>query len=638
MKRDQLIFLIQPYKNALMHKKPLSSSINRFAERLLALCERFPRLRFNVALPGYVLECIDPLIVSSMRNMFKRGQIEWLCTGYTEPFLSFSPQWLTNENILTGMKVFTELTGEAPLGYVLPFSNWEPSHIDLFSNAGLKYAVISNTLLSKNEAKSCGYWITEHTGSSIAVFPVWSYHSYNAPQTIMEWANENFPADKSTPKMLTLRYLYSLGTEDKNITEQLEWIEKIAAEIDKHILELHPLRFKDVIGDTPPLGLHYFPSSLAPSHNEPVSPYFLNHLHCYDQIGILQRKLMEACDAVNTVNDARLTDKLKHQLFFAQDINRFLPSENAGFCSITDRLWSYGKLIETERELYKLKKAQNGTIQLTDFLRNGYKSIIMSNSHLKVYLDHKNGAQIYELDCSDTLFNAAAVYNPKIRSRANVITPRESRLGFCDKIFTEPLTCGNYLSGISKDSANFSDSPFEYTFKNTPAGVKVLLSRLGGFIKDGRSCPLGIEKVFGLEKNSSTLSYSYKLSNNSLTDYSFTLGIELPLALAGCLNKEALLVCNKKRYDLSSEKPVIVENATTWEIEDWYLGVKMQFVTQKSMNVWIFSPEIGQIRSSNGIIMMINCPVTLDPNGTFALTGKISFKKLKSKSFHNDSV
>jgi len=637
MKRDQLIFLLQPYKNALMPVEELRGSINRFAQRLFTLCERFPRLRFNVALPGYVLEYIDPLIISSLRDMFKRGQIEWLCTGYTEPFLSFSPQWLTNENILAGMKVFTELTGESPLGYVPPFSNWEPSHIDLFSGAGLKYAVISNALLAKNEAANCGYWITEYTGSSIAVFPAWSYHRYNAPQSITGWINENFSEDKTAPKMLILRYLYSLGLKD-NDNVQLDWIENTAAEIDKHILELHPLKFKEVTGDTAPLGLHYFPSSLVPSNNEPASPYFLNNLHCYDQIGVLQRKLMEACDAVNRIKDAKLAAKLRQKLFFSQDINRFMPSQRAGLSSITDRLWSYGKLIETERELYKLKEAQNGTIQLTDFLRNGYKSIIMSNSQLKVYLDHKNGAQIYELDYCDRLFNAAAVYNPKIRSRANVITPRESRLGFCDKIFTEPLTCDDYVSGIVKDSSNFSDLPFEYSFKNTPAGVKVLLSGLGGFIKDGRSCPLGMEKVFGLEKESAILSYSYKLSNNALTNYSFTFGIELPLALAGCLNKEALLICDKKRYDLSGEKPVIVENTTAWEIEDWDIGVKILFVTQKNVNVWAFSPEAGQIKSSNGIVMMISCPVNLDPNAAFALTGKISLKKLKAKSSHNDSI
>jgi len=637
MKRDQLILLLQPYKNALMPAEELKGSINRFAQRLLTLCERFPRLRFNVALPGYVLEHIDPLIISSLRDMLKRGQIEWLCTGYTEPFLSFSPQWLTNENILAGMKVFSELTGEAPLGYVPPFSNWEPSHIDLFSGAGLKYAVISNALLAKNEAGSCGYWITEYTGSSIAVFPVWSYHRYNAPQSVMEWINQNFPEDNKSPKMLILRYLYSLGLKD-NDNAQLDWIEKIAVETDKHILELHPLKFKEVTGDTPSLGLHYFPSSLVPSNNEPASPYFLNNLHCYDQIGVLQRKLMEACDSVNNIKDAKLAAKLRQKLFFGQDINRFMPSQRAGLSSITDRLWSYGKLIEIERELYKLKEAQNGTIQLTDFLRNGYKSIIMSNNQLKVYLDHKNGAQIYELDFSDRLFNAAAVYNPKIRSRANVITPRESRLGFCDKIFTEALTCGDYLSGASKESSNFSDSPFEYTFKNTPAGVKVLTNCLGGFIKDGRSCPLGMEKVFGLEKGSAALSFSYKLSNNSLTNYLLTFGIELPLALAGCLNKEAHLIHDKKRYDLSGEKPVIIENITAWEIEDWDIGVKMQFVTQKSVNVWAFSPETGQITGSNGIIIMISCPVTLDPNSTFALTGKISFKKLKSKSLHHDSI
>ncbi|MDR2577533.1 MAG: hypothetical protein LBC70_01800, partial [Chitinispirillales bacterium] len=194
MRRDRLIILLQPYKNRLMPKKELADSIDRFAKTLLDVCGKYPRQKFNVALPGYILESIDPLIASSLRDIAKRGGIEWLCMGYTEPFLSFSPLWLTSENITLGVKVFTELTGEAPMGFVPPFSNWEPSHIDLLNSAGLRYTALSSVLLAKNEIEGAGYRITEHTGSSMAVFPARSYHTHNAPQSIADWARDTFPS------------------------------------------------------------------------------------------------------------------------------------------------------------------------------------------------------------------------------------------------------------------------------------------------------------------------------------------------------------------------------------------------------------------------------------------------------------
>jgi hypothetical protein len=664
MRRDQLILLLQPYKNGLMHKKALSESINRFARFLLDLCGKYPRLRFNIVLPGYILECIDPLIASSLREMAKRGSVEWLSTGYTEPFLSFSPLWLTGENISWGTKVFTELTGEAPTGFAAPFSNWEPSHIDMLSAAGLKYAVVSSVLLAKNEANRPGYWITEHTGSSMAVFPAHSYHIYNAPKDLAGWIKESFPEDKpeGASRIIVLKYFYPLEPKgdyqarnhqhkkqqaknnqpkDNHPINPNAWIEQTAAEIDKRILELHPLRFKDVLGNTPPLGLHYIPSSLVPSHNESATPYFLNHLHCYDQIGLMQRKMMEVSDGVRELKESKTAASLKRQLFFAQDINRFLPSEEAGFCSISDRLWTYGKLIDIERGLYGLKNEQGGIIRLTDFLRNGYKSIIMSNRALKMYIDHKNGAQAYEIDYRERSYNACAAYNPGVRTRANVIVSRESRLGFSDKIFTEPISVERYMKGAVKDCANFSDSPFEYIFKNSPSGVKVLLNCNGGFTDSGRNFPLLMDKVFGLEKDDAILSFSYKLGNTSLTDYSLIMGIELPLALPGCAHGNARVIGGKKKINITGKEPIVIDDITDWEIEDEEVGVRMEFVTQKKVNIWIFSPDASsspENKNTNGVTLFMSFPLEIEQNSTALFTGRMSFKKLRTKGAFGDSL
>jgi hypothetical protein len=642
MKRDQLILLLQPYKNELMPKKDLTASVNRFGALLLELCGKYPRLRFNAALPGYILESMDPLTLSSLRDMTRRGSVEWLCMGYTEPFSSFSPLWLTGENIALGAKTFAELTGDAPLGYLPPFSNWEPSHIDMLGGAGMQYAVISSALLAKSETDSSGYWITEYTGSSMAVFPATAYHGKNVPKDLTEWIKRICPDNPpdSAPKILVLKYLYLLESGDNpdGGGGQNRWLDEIAADIDRRILEFQPLRFKDVLGNVAPLGLHYFQPSLVTAHNEPAPPYFLNHLHCYDQIGVMQRKLMDVCDAVREFRESKAAAALKRQLFFAQDINRFLPSERAGFCCLPDRLWTYGKLISIERELSELRDARNGAIRLTDFLRNGYKSVIMSNRSLKLYLDHKNGAQAYELDFREQSLNVCAAYSPRVRSRPNVVIPRESRLAFSDRIFAAPPTVGDYVKGNVKDCSNFSDSPFEYTFKNSASGVRVLMNCNGGFVSDGRNCPLTMDKVFGFEKDSPILLYSYKLGNTSLTPYDFTFGIEIPLALPGCSVGDARVIGGRKKSTLTGLEPVVIDGAAGWSVEDYRAGVRMEFVTQKTVSVWMFSPDAAPAdgQSPNGITMLLLCPVTIEPSSTISFTGKITFKKIRSRGANDD--
>jgi hypothetical protein len=671
-----------------MPKRALTESVNRFARLLLGLCERYPRMRFNVALPGYILERVDTLVLSSLREMAKRGSVEWLCMGYTEPFLSFSPLWLTHENIALGAKVFSELTGEAPAGFVPPFSNWEPSYIDMLGGAGLQYATLSSTLLAKNEASASGYWITEYTGSSMAVFPARSYNAYNAPESVTGWISGLYPNDTpdAAPRMFILKYMYSLEANDggdngqnhKNsglYDTQQQWLEQISAEVEKHILELQPLRFKDVLGNIPPLGLHYFPPSLVPSHNEPATPYFLNNLHCYDQIGVMQRKLMDVSDSVREIKDPKQAVKLRRLLFFAQDINRFLPSERAGFSLESDRLWTYGKLIEAEREIDELRDAQGGVIRLADFLRNGYKSAVMSNRALKLYLDHKNGAQLYELDYRERLFNACAAYNPAVRQRPNVIVPRESRLGFRDMVFIGPIKYVDYARGVAKDCANLSNLPFEYTFKNSPQGVRILLNCAGGFSDGGRDCPLTMDKVFGLEKDGAALSYSYKLANPSLTDYAFTFGIELPLALPGCARGNASVVSGKTNTAVTGREPVIIDDTAEWAIEDSEAGVRMEFVTQKKVSLWLFSPSAPPpaapnppgkrnrnqsakriqpadqnppinnnpsaapaAQNSNGVTLLMTCPVEIEKSSSLSLTGRVVFKKIKAEGANDDSL
>jgi hypothetical protein len=621
-----------------MRKKELSDSITRFSKMLLDLCNKYPRLRFNVALPGYILECISPLTASPLRDMAKRGSVEWLCMGYTEPFLSFSPLKLTGENIALGMKTFTELTGEAPKGFVPPFSNWEPSHIDMLNAAGLQYAVVSNALVDKNESDSEGYWITEYTGSAMAVFPSRPYHIRNAPRSIAGWIKEVYQDDKpdGAPRMFVLKFLYPLevGGDDGQ-----QWVEMAAAEIDKHILELQPLRFKDVLDSTPPLGLHYFPPSLIQARNEPAMPYFLNRLHCHDQISIMQRKLMDVYDCVGELKDSKLSARLKKQLFFAQDINRFLPSERTGFSVTPDRLWTYGKLIDVERELFGHRDAQNGVIRLTDFLRSGYKSVVMENKSLKLYIDHKNGAQAYALDYGERAFNACAAYNPEVRARPRVFVPRESRLWFRDRIFTGIATCEDYRKEIVKDCSNFGDSQFEYIFKNTSSGVKALLNCNGGFVDGDRHCPLIMDKVFGLEKDGSSLSYSYKLGNASLTDYSFRFGIELPLALPGCLSGSARIIAGKRKIPIAGDEALVIESISDWEIEDEEIGVRIEFVTQKNADLWLFSPKAppGRTPMADCVTLLMSYPIALETNSTAAFTGMIRFKKIRARSANNDS-
>ncbi|HLV32748.1 MAG TPA: hypothetical protein VKY57_14350, partial [Chitinispirillaceae bacterium] len=124
MKRHVIALLLHPFKNCLIKKTELKDAIDLFAQNVISIANELPHLRLNIVLPGYILELINPLFLSQLRELSKRGSLEWLFPGYTEPFLSLLPQEMINDNICYGRDVFYELTGEYPSGFLPPFSNW----------------------------------------------------------------------------------------------------------------------------------------------------------------------------------------------------------------------------------------------------------------------------------------------------------------------------------------------------------------------------------------------------------------------------------------------------------------------------------------------------------------------------------
>jgi hypothetical protein len=408
------------------------------------------------------------------------------------------------------------------------------------------------------------------------------------------------------------------------------------------------MRFRDVVGDAAPLGLHYFPSGLVPPGDAPVTPYFLNYLHCYDQISVMQRKLMDVSDGVAALKDARLAARFKRHLFFAQDINRFLPQAESGFAVMPDRLWTYGRLIDIEGDLYGRLGVSGGVIRLSEFLRNGNKSIVVANRSLKLYIDHKNGGQVYELDYIDRSFNACAAYNPAIRKSPEAVDPRESKLAFRDRVLVGRQDYGDYKTGYAADRGNFSCLPMEYTFKSSQGGgARIILNAAGAFTEDGRQNPLTIDKVFGLEKDAAVLTYSYKLGNPATTPYAFTFAIEFPLALPGTATGQARLKADDLTFDLGAEAKISVNDITSWLIDDEEIGVRMEFVTQKKVNLRVFAEEAAsgaagstaKSKRAYGTMFVMTIPMEIDTNSTQSFTGRIGFRKIRRKGgIDNDSL
>lgn len=639
MKRHALALLLHPCKNRLMPKAALKDAVNSFTTNLLSIAADFPHLRFNLVLPGYLLEAIDVLHLSKMRDLSKRGCLEWILTGYTEPFLSLSPLDLTTHNIKHGLQLFSELTGETPSGFLPPYSNWEPFLIDMLSNSGLNYAVLNQELFPVHTRYSCGYWMAEHTGKALALIATNVINHMTAPAHFVDYVNQIYAQDKNETvfeKFATVHYMMPLGGG----SDAFRWLRYAAGEIDKYLLNFHPVLFSEYINSTPPLGLQYVPSSLLMDDNKQTDQHFLNYLYSFDQIGILQRKLLDVNNKLHAAKDQKSVAPLIRELCLVQDIHRLLPGKEYGFENIHDRLWSYAKLINIERALYLKNDIKGGQIRISDFLKNGVKSLIISNKSLKAYIDNINGGQIFAFDYRDCHINLCAAYSPQQHQPPNVLVAGKSRTWFIDRILPQDCKSTDLINGTVKDLGNFSNGKFSYKVRKSVSGVRVVLERQGSVFRTDRFSPLCMEKVYGLEQDSAIFSFVYQLSNLSLLDYHFKFATQLTFSLPGLGSGDVIIRHGSQIFDKPGTEFFQFQSATKWYIQDRWGGLRVQFQTQKPFDVWCLPASVSEhpTETAQGISLILSANVDLAPSSHWKNIGKITFRRFRRRGEYIDAL
>jgi hypothetical protein len=298
MKRQTIALIIRPYKTALMGRAVLKEALDRFAGQLADLGAAFQNIHFSVVIPGYMLEFIDPLLTAKLRELNKRGALEWLTTGYTEPFLSIIPRELLKENIRLGVDVFNESVGCRPSGFFPSCSNWDSSFLDILRETGFHFCALNRCILPETMRPLAGFWITEQNSVPMPLIPYTSFDGTSAPESLLGWceALNGAEAEKeSNPRLYCLEFRVELAGE--NAAKSYQWLADTMKALDQAVLTSQSICIAEYLAEHGPLGLAHIPPSLAPDNvNGKTVAAFLNELYTYDQVGILTRRLLEASD------------------------------------------------------------------------------------------------------------------------------------------------------------------------------------------------------------------------------------------------------------------------------------------------------------------------------------------------------
>lgn len=636
MKRYALALLIHPYKTGVVPRSQLRASTSLLIETLCSVLLQYPQMRFNLVLPGYILEAADPLLSARLRDLCKRLLLEMICTGYTEPFLSLSPADLSVSNIMHGVHVIEELTGQTPRGFLPPFSNWEPSFIKHLRTSGFRYSLLSNELFSHETQNVPGYWVAEHTGSSIGLIGTNILDTATIKNNFIDTIKTLFTSEAAAMQdpFAVLHYLMPLQPD--KLEESCANILHMAKTIDKNLLHYQPVCISDFISTVNPVGMQYIPASLQTKRCGTVDLHFMNYLFSFDQIGFLQRKVLDIFERLTPYLEGKKATTLLHELFFAQDINRFLPGNEAGFEVASDRSDTYRHIINIDANLRQLSQNSGVRTRITDFLHNGGKTIIISNKNLKLFIDPQNGGQITGLDFRPRQINLCSMYNPQRRKLPDIIVSGSSRTWFLDRILQDPENSPDSATHLFNDTSNLQHGAMSYKMRKNSEGSTLSLMQTGSFINDEKIQPLLVEKVFGIENEHAEISFVYQFSNPSLIQYHFIFATELNLFFPGFSQGEVQLSTGKCRYSLADNKLLQLPDLTSWYIEDPYGGIRVTFQMQKPATIWCLPSP--QNVTPDGIPLIMTTAVIMEPSSRFKIVGKISCKPLKAQAGLDDAL
>ena len=156
-------------------------------EPMVAALERHPGTRLALHYSGPLLDWLKeahPDLISRIRPLVARGQVEIMTGGYYEPILPIIPDRDKHGQIVKLTAVVRDLFGCDATGLWLAERVWEPHLPKALVAAGVAYTIVDDAHfhhVGLTDADLLGHFVTEEQGAALSVFPSAKSLRYRIP-------------------------------------------------------------------------------------------------------------------------------------------------------------------------------------------------------------------------------------------------------------------------------------------------------------------------------------------------------------------------------------------------------------------------------------------------------------------------
>jgi alpha-amylase len=166
-------------------------------EPMVGALERHPGVRVALHYTGPLLDWLreaHPDLLSRVRALVARGQVEVMTGGYYEPILPAIPDRDKHGQILKMTRAVRGLFGYEATGLWLAERVWEPHLPKALAGAGVAYTIVDDTHfvhVGLTGDELTGHFITEEDGATVAILPSAKPLRYRIPWAtvpdLMQW-------------------------------------------------------------------------------------------------------------------------------------------------------------------------------------------------------------------------------------------------------------------------------------------------------------------------------------------------------------------------------------------------------------------------------------------------------------------
>jgi alpha-amylase len=177
----------------------------RAYEPMVGALERHPGVRLALHYSGPVMDWLaanEPGLLSRIRALVARRQVEIMTGGYYEPILPIIPDRDKRGQIAKMTMAVRALFGYDATGLWLAERVWEPHLPRILAATGVAYTIVDDAHFHRvgvADAELYGHYVTEEQGATVAIFPSSKGLRYRIPwwqvPELMQWLRQQAADD-----------------------------------------------------------------------------------------------------------------------------------------------------------------------------------------------------------------------------------------------------------------------------------------------------------------------------------------------------------------------------------------------------------------------------------------------------------